>query len=473
MLSAVTLNCRRMGADKLARAVVGARISETNEGYFVHCPTETTPRGPLKSRHEAEKYVCPTHEAVSGAFFARCPGEQDPRGPFPTRVEAEKVMCPVTNKDVLAGSEHVIKESGASDKPLPPSKDYFCVDGDRKLILNKDLQLCEDKKESFILIRGPFPNAMVEACQKKYAGTPGVVCAKASRWWNKDLIVEFRGIEMCPAGSALDAETGLCLDGDFAYGPFNESHVDFCRRKYYGTEICDGLQWSKSVALEIAKKTSPFKYERPLPSPFLGKKPPETVPPSADTAKITWASTGEKFDSPSCEILKSIQEGVQQKIVFARYFVTVTNAPPATVGGKKASSAICVPRTTFKLAKGFYLKSIEAVATYALRKPKDREGHISLTLNLENSPSRAGKINFLAADTFDTKVQASSKVVFPISPDKRDEKLCDASRDAEAFLFVELNTELYGANGDMEIDLAETKEFTNSLVLSPVVEPCS
>ena len=61
MLSAVTLNCRRMGADKLARAVVGARISETNEGYFVHCPTETTPRGPLKSRHEAEKYVCPTH----------------------------------------------------------------------------------------------------------------------------------------------------------------------------------------------------------------------------------------------------------------------------------------------------------------------------------------------------------------------------------------------------------------------------
>ncbi len=92
------------------------------------------------------------------------------------------------------------------------------------------------------LALGPFPPGMIAECQKLGGGAQ---CTTAK--WDLALARRARGEGLCPAGTDVDLETGLCTDDRYAYGPFDLTIIKECRLTGGGAQ-CDELRFDKWFA---------------------------------------------------------------------------------------------------------------------------------------------------------------------------------------------------------------------------------
>lgn len=96
---------------------------------------------------------------------------------------------------------------------------------------------------------GPFPAAMQKACQEKGGGQ---ACLKSSKWSSK-LAKSLYGPGICPLGSHLDWQTGYCMDGENAYGPFPPSLVQRCVNQGSSLATCQSARWNRKVLVNLIK----------------------------------------------------------------------------------------------------------------------------------------------------------------------------------------------------------------------------
>jgi len=96
----------------------------------------------------------------------------------------------------------------------------LCVEGDRAV--------------------GPFTRTMVLACAE--AGESG--CDDTT--WPLERATRLRGEDTCPAGATIDPELGVCVEGDFAFGPFDAPMIEECVARGGGS-ACDSLRWARSL----------------------------------------------------------------------------------------------------------------------------------------------------------------------------------------------------------------------------------
>lgn len=94
------------------------------------------------------------------------------------------------------------------------------------------------------LALGPFTRTMTNAC--KEAGEQG--CDDAA--WPLARAKRLRGDATCPAGAAIDPELGVCVEGDFAYGPFDGPMIEECVARGGGS-ACDSLRWERSLVAPL------------------------------------------------------------------------------------------------------------------------------------------------------------------------------------------------------------------------------
>lgn len=87
---------------------------------------------------------------------------------------------------------------------------------------------------------GPFPETMAEQCEAR----GGAGCR--SKRWELDLAVALRGKSACLPGTLLDPAIGYCVDARFAYGPFEADHVAHCKQIGAGA-VCDSLRWPRAI----------------------------------------------------------------------------------------------------------------------------------------------------------------------------------------------------------------------------------
>jgi hypothetical protein len=94
----------------------------------------------------------------------------------------------------------------------------FCTDGQRAL--------------------GPFTQAMIAAC--KSAGERG--CDDIN--WPAERAARLRGEETCPRGAAIDPNLGVCVEGAYAFGPFDAPMIEECEQR--GGTTCRSMRWETS-----------------------------------------------------------------------------------------------------------------------------------------------------------------------------------------------------------------------------------
>ncbi len=99
--------------------------------------------------------------------------------------------------------------------------------------------LCERTRKAL----GPFTSGMVEQCS-------GAGCEALD--WPMSRAVEYRGDETCPFGAKIDEELGVCVEGDFAYGPFDQPMIDECVAR--GGTDCHGLRWEKHLVAPLPEE---------------------------------------------------------------------------------------------------------------------------------------------------------------------------------------------------------------------------
>lgn len=96
---------------------------------------------------------------------------------------------------------------------------------------------------------GPFTNAMVAACRE--AGEKG--CDEGS--WPLERAKRLRGEETCPKGASVDPDLGVCVEGGFAYGPFDMVMIDECRE--LGGTACDSMKWDVAWIAPLPAEEAP------------------------------------------------------------------------------------------------------------------------------------------------------------------------------------------------------------------------
>lgn len=107
-------------------------------------------------------------------------------------------------------------------------------------------KLCVSETEA----SGPFTQGMITACLEKGGGD---ACGNAR--WSRGLAVWLHGPGRCPVGAAFDATLNACLEGDNAFGPFNEAQVKACKNASAdpNSPACVSNRWSKSFLASITK----------------------------------------------------------------------------------------------------------------------------------------------------------------------------------------------------------------------------
>ncbi len=89
---------------------------------------------------------------------------------------------------------------------------------------------------------GPFSAGMVAECQKLGGGAQ---CTTAK--WELALARRARGEGLCPVGTSVDLESGLCADDRYVYGPFDVTIIKECRLTGGGAQ-CDEQRFEKWYA---------------------------------------------------------------------------------------------------------------------------------------------------------------------------------------------------------------------------------
>lgn len=98
---------------------------------------------------------------------------------------------------------------------------------------------------------GPFPDAMVKKC---VASKGGKACDETEKVrWVADFTLGLRGAARCPTGTTHVKEFEVCIDENYAYGPFKHAQVKACEAiaakqdaKAKFKIVCDSLRWSKN-----------------------------------------------------------------------------------------------------------------------------------------------------------------------------------------------------------------------------------
>ncbi len=91
---------------------------------------------------------------------------------------------------------------------------------------------------------GPFTRAMTAACAE--AGEQG--CDDAI--WPLERAKRLRGEDTCPAGATIDAELGVCVEDNWVYGPFDAAMIEECEALGGGT-ACGSLRWDRSLVAPL------------------------------------------------------------------------------------------------------------------------------------------------------------------------------------------------------------------------------
>lgn len=91
---------------------------------------------------------------------------------------------------------------------------------------------------------GPFTRAMTLACAAD--GEAG--CDDAT--WPLERAKRLRGEETCPDGATIDPELGVCVEGDYAFGPFDAAMIEDCAQRGGGT-ACGSLRWDRSLVAPL------------------------------------------------------------------------------------------------------------------------------------------------------------------------------------------------------------------------------
>lgn len=96
---------------------------------------------------------------------------------------------------------------------------------------------------------GPFTEAMISRCLSWGGGSQ----ACRSNRWASALALAARGDGLCALGATFDPETGYCVEGENAFGPFPDELVDRCLDEGGGDAACRSARWERSFLLDILK----------------------------------------------------------------------------------------------------------------------------------------------------------------------------------------------------------------------------
>lgn len=145
--------------------------------------------------------------------------------------------------------------------------DVFCPAPYR---YNAASMLCESPTEAL----GPFTLKMVSNCVQLGGGS---ACSRVT--WAVAFAKRLRGVGVCPDGATRHASTGLCIEGQNAFGPFSKTHVEQCKFLGGGEEACETMRWSRDLAeSSLPFQEQPEKFTFPFSSAALASylEPPRS-----------------------------------------------------------------------------------------------------------------------------------------------------------------------------------------------------
>lgn len=144
-------------------------------------------------------------------------------------------------------------ETGSSCPPPPVAPELvddpevFCKPG---FAFDASYRLCVDEAEGLAL--GPFPPAMVEACE----ACGGVDCEAGS--WPADQARGLRGAASelpCWPGTTAHEDGLICVDDEHAWGPFLPAMVADCKAGGGGELTCESMRWARDFAENLLPST--------------------------------------------------------------------------------------------------------------------------------------------------------------------------------------------------------------------------
>jgi len=98
--------------------------------------------------------------------------------------------------------------------------------------------LCTNGRDAW----GPFTRGMTEQC-RAWGGGAGCTTDR----WSLSLARRARGEGVCPKGATLDArDTGYCVEGEDAFGPFPPAYVEACTAAGGGS-ACASARWGRRL----------------------------------------------------------------------------------------------------------------------------------------------------------------------------------------------------------------------------------
>jgi muramidase (phage lysozyme) len=164
-----------------------------------------------------------------------CTSGNDAFGPF---TKALVARCKdMSDNDAVCETMRWAKSFVTDTRGLKPS-DPWCPIGTS---LDATTHMCVSADEAV----GPFPEAMIDTCEKQFV--PVDKC-QSSRW-AVGLAKTIRGKGRCPTGTKLDPQTNFCREGDNVYGPFTRELVEACRANGGGSP-CEAMRWRRAFVLD-------------------------------------------------------------------------------------------------------------------------------------------------------------------------------------------------------------------------------
>ena len=164
----------------------------------------------------------------------------------PTRGSADSTLDDSSGADTTDSEEP--DSTGVEQcppPPVPPSLVEFepplwCPDG---FVFDEAYHLCAGET----LARGPFSDPMVQQC----LACGATACDQED--WPVELARGLRGTERCPSGAAL-SEDSLCVDDQYAWGPFPAVMVERCTDAGGGS-ACTSMRWDRAFAESLVPDT--------------------------------------------------------------------------------------------------------------------------------------------------------------------------------------------------------------------------
>lgn len=185
-----------------------------------------------------------------------------------------------------AAAEEEVLDVGTEEDPLTEEQAAsFEVTCPRNTAFLPEYRLCANNEVAV----GPFSPPMVEACKAKQ----GARCERA--YWPVRQAKELRGTGFCGLGTRFDPLRGVCVDEQFAYGPFTAKMIDSCRARG-GGDPCFAMKVRRHLIPTYRERVSDEdaptpSAARPTPSPQEDVNPEATPAVPVDDATCI-AATG-------------------------------------------------------------------------------------------------------------------------------------------------------------------------------------